>query len=87
MWQLSFIHLSTVSGDKGLLVLKLSFPPSALPAYDCFFEDGLCVWVQGAEDELDWLSMSGPTQTANTGPAGDHTSGKGHYNTKAEETS
>lgn len=56
-----------------------SFRPPALSAYDCSFEDGLCVWVQGAEDQLDWLSMSGPTDTPNTGPAGDHTTGKGKY--------
>ncbi|KAK5602804.1 hypothetical protein CRENBAI_025076 [Crenichthys baileyi] len=41
--------------------------------------DGLCVWIQGAEDELDWRSGSGPTETPNTGPAGDHTTGTGKY--------
>lgn len=56
------------------------FPSSALSACGCSFEDGLCVWVQGAEDELDWISRSGPTETPNTGPAGDHTTGKGHFN-------
>lgn len=50
---------------------------SALSAYDCSFEKGLCVWMQGAEDELDWFLMSGPTETPNTGPAGDHTTSKG----------
>lgn len=33
--------------------------------------------MQGAEDELDWISRSGPTDTPNTGPAWDHTNGKG----------
>lgn len=37
------------------------------------------MWVQGAEDKLDWLSMSGSTDTPNTGPAGDHTTGEGHH--------
>uniref|UniRef100_H3CEL5 MAM domain-containing protein n=1 Tax=Tetraodon nigroviridis TaxID=99883 RepID=H3CEL5_TETNG len=45
----------------------------------CSFEDGLCVWVQGAEDQLDWISGSGPTETPNTGPTVDHTTGKGKY--------
>uniref|UniRef100_A0A8C9WU45 MAM domain-containing protein n=1 Tax=Sander lucioperca TaxID=283035 RepID=A0A8C9WU45_SANLU len=45
---------------------------------------GLTAWFDehenyGAEDELDWLSRSGPTETPNTGPAGDHTTGKGKY--------
>ncbi|KAG7228996.1 hypothetical protein INR49_013229 [Caranx melampygus] len=77
---------ATITGDRIFAVDDISFlnceksyEPPALPANDCFFEDGLCVWVQGAEDELDWISMSGPTQTLNTGPAGDHTSGKGTY--------
>lgn len=59
---------------------EVLFPSSALPACGCSFEDGLCVWVQGAEERLDWLSRSGPTETPNTGPAGDHTTGKGHFN-------
>lgn len=58
---------------------EIPFPSSALSAFDCSFEDGLCSWVQGGEDELDWLSRSGPTEAPNTGPAGDHTTGKGHY--------
>ncbi|XP_056247108.1 MAM and LDL-receptor class A domain-containing protein 1 [Seriola aureovittata] len=65
--------------DISFLNCEKSYQPPALSAYDCPFEDGLCVWVQGAEDELDWLSMSGPTETPNTGPAGDHTTGKGTY--------
>lgn len=68
--------------QKNLADSELLFASSALSASDCSFEDGLCVWVQGAEDELDWLSRSGPTETPNTGPAGDHTTGKGHINLK-----
>uniref|UniRef100_A0A3Q3K2K1 MAM domain-containing protein n=1 Tax=Monopterus albus TaxID=43700 RepID=A0A3Q3K2K1_MONAL len=68
-----------ISGVQWLANFKLSFPSSALSACDCSFEHGLCVWMQGGEDELDWLSRSGPTETPNTGPAGDHTTGKGKY--------
>ncbi|XP_057713068.1 MAM and LDL-receptor class A domain-containing protein 1 [Corythoichthys intestinalis] len=56
-----------------------SFSPPALSAYGCAFEDGLCNWTQGADDQLDWLIRLGPTETPNTGPAGDHTTGKGDY--------
>ncbi|XP_019751859.1 MAM and LDL-receptor class A domain-containing protein 2 [Hippocampus comes] len=56
-----------------------SFHPPALAAFSCTFEDGPCVWTQAADDQLDWLSGSGPTDTPHTGPAGDHTTGKGKY--------
>ncbi|XP_069366962.1 MAM and LDL-receptor class A domain-containing protein 2 [Paralichthys olivaceus] len=65
--------------DISFLNCEESYQPPALSAYSCSFEDGLCLWVQGAEDELDWLSTSGPTETPNTGPSGDHTTGKGKY--------
>ncbi|KAI3374795.1 hypothetical protein L3Q82_021349, partial [Scortum barcoo] len=71
-------HIVAVD-DISFLNCEKSYQPPALSAYSCTFEDGLCVWVQGAEDELDWLSWSGPTETPNTGPAGDHTTGKGKY--------
>ncbi|KAF3858061.1 hypothetical protein F7725_011262 [Dissostichus mawsoni] len=58
---------------------KSTSPSSALSACGCSFEDGLCVWVQGAEDELDWLSRTGPTETPNTGPTGDHSTSRGKY--------
>ncbi|KAM9349890.1 apical endosomal glycoprotein [Symphorus nematophorus] len=65
--------------DISFLNCEKSYQPPAPSACGCSFEDGLCVWVQGAEDELDWLSRSGPTETPNTGPTGDHTTGKGKY--------
>ncbi|XP_044077011.1 MAM and LDL-receptor class A domain-containing protein 1 isoform X2 [Siniperca chuatsi] len=71
-------HIVAVD-DISFLNCEKSYQPPALSACGCSFEDGLCVWVQGAEDELDWLSRSGPTKTPNTGPAGDHTTGKGKY--------
>lgn len=71
---------SCVIRRTGLADFILLFASSALQTYDCSFEDGLCSWVQGAEDGLDWISGSGPTDTPNTGPAGDHTTGKGPFN-------
>nr|XP_033506790.1 MAM and LDL-receptor class A domain-containing protein 1 [Epinephelus lanceolatus] len=71
-------HIVAVD-DISFLNCEKSYQPPALSACGCSFEDGLCVWVQGAEDEQDWLSRSGPTETPNTGPAGDHTTGKGKY--------
>ncbi|XP_068427543.1 MAM and LDL-receptor class A domain-containing protein 1 isoform X2 [Clinocottus analis] len=80
------IQTDTTSGDHIVAVDDISFinceksyQPPALSACGCSFEDGLCVWVQGAEDEQDWLSWSGSTETPNTGPAEDHTTGKGKY--------
>ncbi|KAL6103987.1 uncharacterized protein ACO6RY_13812 [Pungitius sinensis] len=79
-YQVRFSARSAVAVDDVSFVnCETSYRPPALSACDCTFEDGLCVWVQGAEDELDWLSNSGPTETPNTGPAGDHTTGKGKY--------
>ncbi|XP_070701014.1 MAM and LDL-receptor class A domain-containing protein 1 [Pempheris klunzingeri] len=65
--------------DIYFLNCEKSYQPPALSDSGCSFEDSLCVWVQGGEDQLDWLSRSGPTETPNTGPAGDHTNGKGRY--------
>ncbi|MED6241113.1 hypothetical protein ATANTOWER_028659 [Ataeniobius toweri] len=65
--------------DISFINCETSYEPPALPSYGCTFEDDLCVWIQGAEDELDWRSGSGPTETPNTGPAGDHTTGTGKY--------
>lgn len=64
---------------RGLADFTLLFASSALSTHSCSFEDGLCAWVQGAEDQLDWISKSGPTETPNTGPAVDHTTGKGCF--------
>ncbi|KAM9845004.1 MAM and LDL-receptor class A domain-containing protein 1 [Aulostomus maculatus] len=65
--------------DISFLSCEESFQPPSPSSYGCSFEDGLCAWMQGAKDDLDWLSRSGPTDTPNTGPAGDHTTGKGNY--------
>lgn len=79
-WYASLVFFSVKLQFEGRFAhLKIVFHSSALSACGCSFEDSLCVWVQGAADELDWLSRSGPTETPNTGPAGDHTTGKGHF--------
>ncbi|KAM3603666.1 uncharacterized protein V6R79_000320 [Siganus canaliculatus] len=65
--------------DISFLNCEESYKPPALSAYGCSFEEGLCEWVQGAEETLDWLHRSGVTATPNTGPAGDHSTGKGKY--------
>ncbi|XP_077471884.1 MAM and LDL-receptor class A domain-containing protein 1 isoform X3 [Stigmatopora argus] len=65
--------------DISFLNCQQSFRPPALSTFGCDFEDGLCIWTQGADDQLDWLVGSGPTGTPNTGPAGDRTPGKGNY--------
>ncbi|XP_047444387.1 MAM and LDL-receptor class A domain-containing protein 2 isoform X2 [Mugil cephalus] len=71
-------HIAAVD-DISFVNCEKSYQPPALPSYGCSFENGPCGWVQGAEDELDWFSGSGPTESPNTGPAGDHTTGKGRY--------
>ncbi|KAK1879509.1 MAM and LDL-receptor class A domain containing protein 1 [Dissostichus eleginoides] len=71
-------HIVAVD-DISFLNCEKSYQPPALSACGCSFEDGLCVWVQGAEDELDWLSRTGPTETPNTGPTGDHSTSRGKY--------
>lgn len=54
------------------------FPCNGLPlATD--FESGLNHWGQGDSDDFDWSLNSGGTQSNNTGPSGDHTSGGGEY--------
>ncbi|CAL9689269.1 unnamed protein product [Knipowitschia caucasica] len=65
--------------DLSFINCEKSYQPPALPSLGCSFEDGLCTWSQGAEDNLDWTLGSGPTGTPNTGPTGDHTTGKGKY--------
>ncbi|XP_077580663.1 MAM and LDL-receptor class A domain-containing protein 2 [Stigmatopora nigra] len=65
--------------DISFLNCHQSFHPPELSTLGCDFEDGLCIWTQGADDQLDWLVGSGTTGTPNTGPAGDRTPGKDNY--------
>ena len=43
---------------------------------DCDFDVDLCTWFQGETDDFDWLRNTGSTSSLNTGPNGDHTTGK-----------
>ncbi|XP_071956934.1 MAM and LDL-receptor class A domain-containing protein 2-like [Antedon mediterranea] len=48
----------------------------------CDFDKDFCDWTQAKEtDEFDWLRNNGPTNSINTGPSRDHTTGtaKGYY--------
>lgn len=38
----------------------------------------MCGWKNGQNDEADWIRQKGPTGVAQSGPAGDHTSGNGN---------
>ncbi|KAL2097653.1 hypothetical protein ACEWY4_006860 [Coilia grayii] len=58
---------------------ETSYQPPDFTDLSCSFDQDLCAWVQEASDDLDWQRRSGPTDTLNTGPLGDHTSGRGHY--------
>jgi hypothetical protein len=51
-----------------------------LPGH-CDFENGLCGYSQGSDDNFDWLLYSGSTISVLTGPPFDHTYGTaaGHY--------
>ncbi|XP_053397191.1 sushi, von Willebrand factor type A, EGF and pentraxin domain-containing protein 1-like [Mercenaria mercenaria] len=46
---------------------------------DCDFDNGFCHWTQVDNDDFDWTLNEGQTQTSNTGPSSDHTSGNGRY--------
>nr|XP_039272221.1 MAM and LDL-receptor class A domain-containing protein 2-like [Styela clava] len=43
------------------------------------FESGIGGWVNTQSDDFDWVLTSGSTPTINTGPSGDHSTGKGGY--------
>ncbi|XP_053484115.1 MAM and LDL-receptor class A domain-containing protein 2 isoform X3 [Ictalurus furcatus] len=61
--------------DISFLNCETSYQPPALSTAGCSFEEHLCRWIQGSTEDFLWLRKSGPTETVNTGPAGDHTSG------------
>nr|XP_014344169.1 PREDICTED: MAM and LDL-receptor class A domain-containing protein 1-like [Latimeria chalumnae] len=66
------------SATDDIGVDDISFQNSLLPN-NCSFESNLCGWVQGATDSFDWERKVGPTDTLNTGPSEDHTTGTGYY--------
>ena len=55
---------------------------SSLVSASCNFDSGrLCDgWQQSSSDVFDWTLNTGPTETSDTGPDSDHTSGKGTKN-------
>ncbi|KAI5627922.1 MAM and LDL-receptor class A domain-containing protein 1 [Silurus asotus] len=73
------VHPGASLDDVSFLNCETSFQPPAVSTAGCTFENDLCRWVQGGTGDLDWQKKSGPSETVNTGPAGDHTSGKGYY--------
>lgn len=46
---------------------------------DTDFENGQGMWVNVQGDDFDWTRNQGYTQTKDTGPMEDHTSGNGKY--------
>ncbi|MCJ8731789.1 hypothetical protein PDJAM_G00203590 [Pangasius djambal] len=73
------VHHGASLDDISFLNCETSYQPPALSTAGCSFEEDLCRWVQGSTGDFYWLRKSGPTETVNTGPAGDHTSGTGYY--------
>lgn len=72
-----WVHADGHAG--GPLTDHTTHTADALSTAGCSFEEHLCRWIQGSTEDFLWLRKSGPTETVNTGPAGDHTSGTGIY--------
>ncbi|XP_067219288.1 MAM and LDL-receptor class A domain-containing protein 1 isoform X1 [Chanodichthys erythropterus] len=70
---------TTALDDVSFHNCEKDYQPPDFSLATCSFEKDLCGWIQGAAEDLDWERWSGPTETPNTGPSGDHTSGKGYY--------
>ena len=52
----------------------------ALAQIDCDFESNSCGWQQiQLDDQFDWEREQGDTPTADTGPYGDHTTGRKYH--------
>ncbi|XP_065663761.1 uncharacterized protein LOC100199496 isoform X2 [Hydra vulgaris] len=59
---------------------KCFLKPCGLGDDDCLFdEQKLCSWTDRSSDVYKWQRIKGSTPSGNTGPDGDHTSGKGYY--------
>ena len=46
-------------------------------AVGCNFDKSKCGFVQDNSDNFNWTRRMGSTPSSNTGPSGDHTTGKG----------
>lgn len=46
---------------------------------DCDFETDFCSWQTDGLADFSWTRQSSQTSSLNTGPPGDHTTGKGYY--------
>ncbi|XP_070531537.1 MAM and LDL-receptor class A domain-containing protein 1-like [Ptychodera flava] len=45
----------------------------------CDFDTDMCSYVEDVNDHFDWTRHTGATESGDTGPSGDHTTGSGHY--------
>ncbi|XP_066300034.1 MAM and LDL-receptor class A domain-containing protein 1-like [Branchiostoma lanceolatum] len=71
---------TTPAGPTTTAVVQTA-PTNAPGGVDCNFEVGVCGWTQVTSDDFDWTRDNSGTQSANTGPATDHTVGtsQGYY--------
>ncbi len=63
---------SDYTGDIGLDDVLIIDGACGSPG-DCNFEKGKCMWKNIGGDDFDWISGSGRTTSAYTGPVSDHT--------------
>ena len=83
-WCFCFNAFSAISQpfNGGILYIYLwilIYNPTAQPSpYDCDFESGICSYTQDKSDRFDWTRANGPTGSASTGPATDHTFNNGN---------
>ncbi|XP_075794395.1 IgGFc-binding protein-like isoform X3 [Pelodiscus sinensis] len=69
---------STVEPSISPSVTNATVPPGHC-TMSCSFDDGFCDWTQSISDTLDWKRHRGPTDSPNTGPSYDHTTGDGYF--------
>ncbi|XP_030849911.1 MAM and LDL-receptor class A domain-containing protein 1-like [Strongylocentrotus purpuratus] len=74
-------HYSDIAIDDVMIHNGYVCEESSPGPHDCDFEADLCAWNQDIDNDIDWTRASGPTGTAGTGPAADHTKGDetGYY--------
>ncbi|KAL9953498.1 hypothetical protein ACROYT_G040921 [Oculina patagonica] len=57
-----------------------SIPTSSPAVTSCNFDYNLCYgWQQSYSDVFDWMRYTGSTESIDTGPSSDHTTGYGYY--------